>query len=153
MKSYYTRGVELITIPLQNIDQTYRPPPTNAGKPGGVAHMDSQPRKSLARYFSLIEPRITQFNVAFICLPRLRWLFLMEHLHFIPFVSHWYSTGSWNPSSRKTRTCLLYIVSFMTVDDLATQGARASATMICTMLNRIDSASARWGLSYTTNEL
>ena len=37
----------------------------------------------------------------------------------------------------KTRTYLLYIVSIMGADVLATQGARTSATMILTFLNQI----------------
>ena len=55
--------------------------------------------------------------------------------YFIP--PYWHGTGSWNPSSSKTRTHLLYIINIMGADVLATQGARAPATMIFTMLNRI----------------
>ena len=43
-------------------------------------------------------------------------------------------------------TYLFYMVNIMTAADLATQGARASATMILTMLNRIDSVTACWRL-------
>ena len=40
-------------------------------------------------------------------------------------------------------TYLMYIVNIMADDDdLATQGARASATMMLTMLNRINSVPA-----------
>ena len=39
--------------------------------------------------------------------------------------------------------CLFYIVNIMAADDLATQGARASASMILTLLNRINSVPAR----------
>ena len=52
--------------------------------------------------------------------------------------SHWHNTGSWNPSSCKTMTYVFYIVKIMAVDDLAMQGARASATIILTMLNQIN---------------
>ena len=45
-------------------------------------------------------------------------------------------------------TYLFYIVNIIAVDDLVTQGARASATMIFIMLNRINSAPARKGLMY-----
>ena len=45
----------------------------------------------------------------------------------------WHHTGSWNPSSSETRTCLCYIVNIMDADVLATQEARASATMILTL--------------------
>ena len=45
---------------------------------------------------------------------------------------HWCDTVSWNPSSNKTRIYLLYTVSIMAADVLATQGARTSATMILT---------------------
>ena len=44
----------------------------------------------------------------------------------------WHDTGNWNPSLSKTRTYLFYIVNIMAADVLATQGARASATMILT---------------------
>ena len=40
-------------------------------------------------------------------------------------------------------TYLFYIVNIMAADDLATEGARASATMIVIMLNQIDSFPAR----------
>ena len=48
---------------------------------------------------------------------------------------HWHTTSSWSPSSCKTRTCIFYIVNIIVADVQATQGARASATMIMTMLN------------------
>ena len=51
---------------------------------------------------------------------------------------HWHDTGSWNPFSSKTRTYLFYIVNIMVADVLATQGARASVTMVLTMLNQIN---------------
>ena len=50
--------------------------------------------------------------------------------HVIP--PHWHDTGSWNPSSSRTRTYIFYTVNIMGADVLATQGARASATMILT---------------------
>ena len=55
-------------------------------------------------------------------------------IHVIP--PHWHDTGSWNPSSSTTRAYLFYIVNIMGADVQATQGARASATMILAMLNR-----------------
>ena len=58
---------------------------------------------------------------------------------------HGHDTGSWNPSLNETRTYLLYIVNIMGADVLTTQGARASATMIFTILNQIHSVPARWG--------
>ena len=74
------------------------------------------------------------------------------YLQFISFLhidrTH---TGSWNPLSCKTRTYLFYIVNIMGADVLATQGARASATMILTnimtMLNRNNSVLAHYGSS------
>ena len=60
---------------------------------------------------------------------------------------HWPETGGWNLSSCKTRTYLFYMMNCMGADVLATQGARASATMIFIMLNRNNSFPARWGLS------
>ena len=44
---------------------------------------------------------------------------------------------------RKTRPCKLHIVNIMGVDVLATQGARASVTMILTILNRNNSVPTR----------
>ena len=52
-------------------------------------------------------------------------------------------TGSRNPFSCKTRTHLVYIVNIMGADALMRQGARASATLILTMLNRNDSVPTR----------
>ena len=53
------------------------------------------------------------------------------YLHFMSFLRT-NKTGSWNSFSSKTRTCLYYIINIMAADVLATQGARASATMILT---------------------
>ena len=43
---------------------------------------------------------------------------------------HWHDTGSWNSFSSMIRTYLFHIVNIMGADVLATQGARASATML-----------------------
>ena len=51
-------------------------------------------------------------------------------------------TGSWNPSSSETRTCLFYEASIMGADVLVMQGARASTTMIFNVLNQINSVPA-----------
>ena len=61
---------------------------------------------------------------------------------------HWFGTGSWNPSSCKTKPYLFYIVNIMGADVLATQGAQASATVIFTMLERINAGPAREGLTH-----
>ena len=47
----------------------------------------------------------------------------------------WQDTGSWNPSSSKTRTYLFTPVNIIVADVLVMQGAGAS---IFTLLNRID---------------
>ena len=60
--------------------------------------------------------------------------------HFVP--SLWHGTGSWSPFSCKTRTYLLYIINIISADVLVTQGTRASATIILTMLNRGNSLPA-----------
>ena len=65
------------------------------------------------------------------------------YLYFNVILPHWHDADSWNPLTCKTRTYLLCIVNIMGADDLATQGAGASATVIFTMLNRINSVSAR----------
>ena len=59
---------------------------------------------------------------------------------------HLHVTGSWNPSSSKTRIYQFYIVNIMGADVLATQGARASATMILTLLNQVNSVPGHKGL-------
>ena len=61
--------------------------------------------------------------------------------YFIP--PHWHDTGSWNPSSRKTLTYLFYIANIMASDALAPRVARASAAIIFTILNRINSVPVR----------
>ena len=45
---------------------------------------------------------------------------------------HWHDTGSWDPSSCKTRTYLFYKVNVKDADVLVTQGLEASVTMIFT---------------------
>ena len=61
------------------------------------------------------------------------------HIHILCHSSILHDTGSSNHSSSNRRTYLFYVVNTMGVDVLATQGAKASATMILTMLNRINS--------------
>ena len=51
--------------------------------------------------------------------------------------SLWYGMGSWHYSSSNTKTHIFYIVNIITADDLATQGARVSATMILTYVEPI----------------
>ena len=59
---------------------------------------------------------------------------------------HWYNTGyntgGWNPSSNKTRTYPFYRVNIVVAGVLATQGARPSAAMLLTQLNRDNSVPA-----------
>ena len=43
---------------------------------------------------------------------------------------HWHGTGIWNPYSWKTRACLFHIANVMAANDMATQGARASAVVL-----------------------
>ena len=61
--------------------------------------------------------------------------------HVIP--PHWHDTGCWHPSSSNTRTYLFYLVNIMDADVLATQGAKASTSMIFTMLHQINSVPTR----------
>ena len=56
------------------------------------------------------------------------------YLTFHVISPHWHGTGSWNPSSSRTRSYLFYIVNIMGADVLVMQGAGASATMILTWL-------------------
>ena len=66
----------------------------------------------------------------------LRAKFLREniniYLHFMSFLHTNKTQVAENSSSSKTRTCLFYMINIMAADVLATQGARASATMILT---------------------
>ena len=68
--------------------------------------------------------------------------FIGNRKNMIP--SHWHETGSWNPSLCKARTSL-YLVSVKVAD--VPFVARASATMILTVLNRNNLVSTREGLS------
>ena len=70
------------------------------------------------------------------------------HINISP---HWQHTGSWNPSSCKTSSYLYYIVNIIVADVLVMQGARASATMILTMLKLNNSIPACWGLTDKNN--
>ena len=51
------------------------------------------------------------------------------------------------PQVRQGTTYIFYIVNVMAADILATQESKASATMILTILNRIKSVPARFGLT------
>ena len=64
------------------------------------------------------------------------------YLQFISFLHTKKTTGSWTPSSCKTFSYLFCIVNIMAADVLVMQGARASVTMILTMLNQDDSVPA-----------
>ena len=58
------------------------------------------------------------------------WIYLRKHkyVHAFSIVSqYWDGTDSWNFSSWKSRACLPCTVNTMAADDLATQGAKASA--------------------------
>ena len=63
------------------------------------------------------------------------------YLYFIPFL-HIDMTQTAETLPQVRQGHLFYIINIMAADDLATQGARASATMIFTMLNRINSVPA-----------
>ena len=70
------------------------------------------------------------------------YFFQSEHniyLHFMSFLHTDLTHVVETLNSCKTRTCLVYKINIMAADDLATQGVRASATMILTMLDRINS--------------
>ena len=62
------------------------------------------------------------------CVDKTFWYVTLFWLFIIPI--NWNAAGSWNPSSWKIGTCLSYLVNTMAVDNLATQGARASAAMV-----------------------
>ena len=69
----------------------------------------------------------------------LRAFFYKQHknvflINIIP--PRWHDMGRWDSLSRNTRTYLFNTVNIMGDDVLATQGGRASATMILTMLNQ-----------------
>ena len=60
---------------------------------------------------------------------------------------YWHDTGRWNLSLNKVRTYSFYIVNIMGADVLVTVGARASVTMILTMLNWINYCTLRVNIS------
>ena len=72
------------------------------------------------------------------------------YIIFYVIYPHWHCTGCWDSPSSKTRTYLFYIVNIMVADVLAMEGARASATMTFTMLNRINPAC--YGLRLTLGQ-
>ena len=65
------------------------------------------------------------------------------YLHFFFISAHCEDTNNWNLSSWKTMACLFQIASIVTADDLATQGARASAAIILTLTSFDKSVAAR----------
>ena len=95
---------------------------------------------------NLHEIRVTDCNRTF--LHPLRAKYFRGYIKYIfpsyIITQYWHDTGNWNPPSSKTKTYLCYIVNIMGADVLATQGARASAPMILTMSERIDSVLARY---------
>ena len=66
---------------------------------------------------------------------------------------HCHDTGIWNPSSSRARTYLFYIVNIMVADIVTTQGARAPASMLLTMLKRINSVLARFKFFFGVRHL
>ena len=76
-------------------------------------------------------------------------IFQRKHKHvFTCYVipPHGLDASGLNLSSCKAMTYLFYIVNITGVDVLAPCVARTSSTMICTLLDRINSVPARWGL-------
>ena len=57
---------------------------------------------------------------------------LKKNIFIFFIISHPWDVGSWNYSPWMTGICLSYIVNTITADGLATQGAKASATMALT---------------------
>ena len=85
----------------------------------------------------LSEPTVAD-SLTQICGTRRRWVnpFQTQNIsgknifaHFIKF-QPWNGTDSWHSSSYKTLIRLSYAVNSIAVDDLATQGAMASAAMV-----------------------
>ena len=54
------------------------------------------------------------------------------YLHFLAFPQYLEGRGGWNHYTWKTRMYLSYVFKAMVVDDLATIGARSSASMVLT---------------------
>ena len=61
---------------------------------------------------------------------------------FLNLFPHWHDTGCWKPSSCKSKTYLFYTVNIKGADALASCVAWASASLISTMLNPINSVPA-----------
>ena len=60
------------------------------------------------------------------------WEIIKTCLQFFHISRYWDGKCSWNLSSWKRMINLLYIINIIAADDLATQGARASAAMVLT---------------------
>ena len=78
-----------------------------------------------------------------------RQMTINTHIVLMQVTDNQHTHSSWNPFLCKTSTYLFYIFNIVAVGSLATQGASASATMMFTLLNRINSVPARKGLTYT----
>ena len=61
-----------------------------------------------------------------------KWNWYTYIIHFLYVFFNWIGTGSYNPSSLEIGIYLSYTFNIITADDLATQGARASAAMVLT---------------------
>ena len=126
-------------VSMNKTDSSLSPPPKHSPPP-------PPPHTHTHTHTHILIPPPFFLNKKCIFLMIYSWLFPeCWTIDIIP--PHWHDTGSWNSSSHKTRNYLFYIVNIMGADVLATQGARASATMILTMLNQINLVPARQRLT------
>ena len=105
-----------------------RIPGRQSSKPPGAFASDSMSVQLFDLVINICE------NWSLIINP-LRAIFQRGQKHVCTFYvipAHWYDTGTWNPSSSKIRTYLLYRFNIMTAEVLATKGASASGAMILT---------------------
>ena len=89
--------------------------------PNGAWHRHNANHQVRHAFFLFIKPKFSNRNI---------------NMHSI-IHPHWFDTGSWNPKF------LMEGKDIRSADVLATQGARVSATVILTMLNRNNPVPAR----------
>ena len=89
------------------------------------------------RTVTMCNSQLALYSDSLICIITLTGLniFLRKHKNRFAFCTisqNWDGGGIWNSSQWKTRICLSFIVNSKVADDLATWGARSSATMVLT---------------------
>ena len=136
-------------------------------RPGNMAACRAQTKRASIAQMHLSQPSISYFNLhpknlyvlnslhaGFVCFRKYENIFTC----YIVFVfHHWHGAGNWTPSPGKTRIFSFYIYNTMAADDLAMQGARASAAILLIWLSwnippSIPDGLTYWGPCYLQHE-